>query len=79
MIEAALHADIEALRAHMRKEEAERPPPRFLPGEAVRLDTGAVGVVGWEDDEGSVYVYYYDGMGEIKGPAFGFSLERIEI
>lgn len=64
------------LRAHLKT----LPPPKdtgFKVNDAVRLDTGDIGVV--ESIEEGVNVIYYGDDGLIHGPAFGYDLEKLDL
>lgn len=66
----------DALRRHL----AAQPPhvPAFTKGEIVRLDNGCIGIVETDtDDEGCTNVFYVE-AGEIRGPSYGWELERLD-
>lgn len=84
MVKIKKHVEVtqtEAL-ALIRKYIAKLPPPKapeFAVGDAVRLDTGALGVVsGYDPEEGSTYVCYIDDDGAVRGPSYGWVLTKIE-
>lgn len=65
---------------HIRMHIASLPPekePEFKIGQAVRLDTGDLGVVSGHEDGSSTVYYLRDGI--IGGPAFGFTLTKLDL
>lgn len=70
---------ISRLRAHLNG-LGKPPEPKFRTGEAVVLDNGCYGIVAGTDPlEDCTFVYYMDETGEIRGPSFGWELERLEV
>ncbi len=67
---------VQLLRDYL-SSKPEETAPKFKRGDAVRLDTGDIGVVEGIDLDGSVAVVYLDSDGDIRGPAFGFELELL--
>jgi hypothetical protein len=68
--------------ALIRDHIAAQPPvtSEFRTNDAVRLDTGCIGVVDSVDPhEGTVTVYYLDEDGKIQGPAMGYDLEKLSL
>ena len=55
------------------------PAPEYKRGDAVRLDTGDIGVVESFDEDGQPNVYYLDHEGRISGPAFGYRLSKLDL
>ncbi len=50
----------------------------FKRGDAVRLDTGDIGVVwGVDNVEGTTYVIYIDDQGMVRDPSYGFELTKL--
>ena len=65
---------IERLKAHL----AAQPVfvPEFQPGDIVRLDNGALGIVESCTDEMTSVYYFNEDETEIKGPSCGWELSR---
>lgn len=67
---------VELLRGQLESEPVEV-APKFKRGDAVRLDTGNIGVVHSVELDGGVNVIYLTDDGEISSPSFGYDLELL--